>query len=169
MIAGMNMRIDLRDEGVGHIMYDSRDYEPVETRFVTQTLKPGGVFLDIGANIGFYSVQASRVAGPEGRVVAIEPDSYNFGLLKQNIRANQVGAPITPLNIALGEDPGVAYLHKNPLNFGDHRMYGKVADARHTTEVTVKPLDMVVRDLALPQVDLIKMDVQGFEFHVLRA
>jgi FkbM family methyltransferase len=167
-VQGVRMNIDLRDLGVAQVMYDERDYEPLETGFVLRNLRSGSVFIDIGANIGYFSVKAAKVTGPSGRVIAIEPEPYNFELLRTNIQANGTGSLITALNIALASSEGVAYLHKSTTNFGDHRLY--FGDTmRETTVVRTRTLDDVVRQLGLDKIDLIKMDVQGFECHVLEG
>jgi FkbM family methyltransferase len=168
-VSGIRMRVNLLDEGVAHQMYDKREYEQVETNFVAQKLTSGAVFVDIGANIGFYSIQASKVVGPSGVVVAIEPEPYNLSLLKHNLHVNRPVSQIKILNIALGEHDGVAHLFKNASNFGDHRMYNTGADGRQSTAVSVRPFDDVSAELGLTRIDLIKMDVQGFECHVLRG
>src|SRR5262249_36832247 len=63
-------------------------YEPAETRFVEANVPRGGCVLDIGANIGYYTLLFARAVGPAGRVFAFEPEPENFDLLRQNVRSN---------------------------------------------------------------------------------
>ncbi len=63
-------------------------YEPLETQLLLKRLKPGQTFVDIGANIGYYTLLAARQVGPAGRVYAFEPDEENFKLLQKNTEIN---------------------------------------------------------------------------------
>jgi len=72
---------------------------------VRSQLKPGDIFWDIGANFGLYSIIASTIVGPEGQVLAIEPDPRNIKRLRRNIYFNRLFNSITVYQIpfALGE------------------------------------------------------------------
>ena len=63
-------------------------HEPAETRTIREQVPPGGSFVDVGANIGYYTVLAAIVAGPGGRVYGFEPEPVNFRTLKKNIELN---------------------------------------------------------------------------------
>ena len=163
-VDGLTLRVDLRDEGVGVPLYVRRAYEPPETAFVTRTLRPGMTVVDVGANIGYYVLLAAGAVGPAGRVLAVEPEPHNYGLLTENLRRNRA-ANVRPVNAALGDAPGTAHLHRSRDNFGDHRLFGD--GTRTTVPVPVTVFD----DLADPLgfVDFVKMDVQGYEHHVARG
>src|SRR5512138_2867115 len=64
-------------------------YEPEETEAVLRSVKSGMVVVDIGANIGYYTLLFARLVGPQGRVIAFEPDPATFALLKKNVDSNQ--------------------------------------------------------------------------------
>jgi FkbM family methyltransferase len=163
-VDGMALRVDLRDEGVGVPLYVRRAYEPRESAFVRRVLRPGMTVVDVGANLGYYALLAGRAVGPTGRVLAIEPDPQNFELLAENLRANRAGN-VSPVNVALGAAPGTALLHRSPDNFGDHRLFGD--GTRPTVPVPVVVFDELVDRLGF--LDLVKIDVQGYEHHVARG
>jgi FkbM family methyltransferase len=157
--------VDLRDQGVAGPMYLRGCYEPSETRLFQGLLRPGMTFIDVGANLGYYTVLASKLVGPAGRVVAFEPHPYNFELLRQNLELNRVeNAAVHQL--ALGDVAGSLKLRCSDWNFGDHQAYGS-DDDRECVEVPVATLDAVLG--AGGRCDVLKMDVQGFEPAVFRG
>jgi FkbM family methyltransferase len=168
-LEGFQLYVDLRDDGVGLPIYCRRTYEPVETAIVRAALKPGMTAVDIGANVGYFTVLAAGLVGERGKVVAIEPDPHNFSLLARNIRANGLSNVIA-LNLALGAAPGSARLFCSNSNFGDHRLYTDAScDARAAVEVPMDTLDNVLSARGCLSADFVKMDVQGYEHSVLRG
>lgn len=158
---GTRLFVDLRDEGVGRPLFFKLPYEPAETAFLKCKLLNGMVFVDIGANLGYYTVLAAKQVGPSGRVIAIEPDPQNYRLLRQNIAINRITCAQT-LPIALGRQPGEAMLRRSETNYGDHRLT-HTSDNRHSVTVRVDSLDNQLKALNVAHVDVLKIDVQGFE------
>jgi FkbM family methyltransferase len=158
----------------GHIMVvDEKDslhlrlngvYEEEETAFISRTIQPGQQIIDIGANIGYYTLKFCRLTGPAGRVFAFEPDPVNYGLLQQNVQQNhytQVGL----YQQGVGETAGKVNLYKDKENHGDHRRF----NSDHREEVVVME---IVRLDDLPfirynPIHFIKMDIQGGEYYAL--
>ena len=165
-INGVFLYVDLRDYGVGLPLFLHRNYEPVETAFIRQSLQPGMVFVDVGANIGYYTTLAAQAVGPSGRVLAFEPDPYNFSLLELNVRKNGF-TNVTLIKHALGACPGEGILTRSPTNFGDHRLYESNERRTDTVRVPMDTLDSALARYQLATVDVIKMDVQGYEQNVL--
>jgi FkbM family methyltransferase len=136
-------------------------------RFLASTLREGQVFLDIGANIGFYSLFAAARVGPSGRVISFEPDPMTFESLKRSIASNGF-TWAKPVNMALsnraGEIPfftvsdGSAHSLVPEIERRANRYSGKVP-------VRVARLDDLEKEgvLDVPRVDLIKIDVEGEE------
>jgi FkbM family methyltransferase len=124
------------------------------------------VVLDIGANIGYHSLVASRLVGPTGLVLAVEPEPHNFRLLRRNIIANRL-TNVHVANVAIGAEPGTAQLFCSKWNYGDHRLYPATEEPRRATTVRVMTLDQLLAQCHCPPVDFIKMDVQGFESQVV--
>ena len=79
-------------------------FRPGLTDLLVRELRPGDVVLDVGANIGYYSVVASSLVGPEGRVLSIEPDPSHFARLRRSLASNgcEVGAPAPLMRSLLG-------------------------------------------------------------------
>lgn len=125
--------------------------------------RPGMVAVDIGANIGFHTLQLSRWAQASGKVYAFEPDPDNFELLKRNVAANSCGNVIC-LRKAVADQTGAASLFLNPYNRGDHRLYGSHQD-QPALAVEAVALDDFLRQEA--RVDVVKMDIQGAEYRAL--
>lgn len=142
-----------------------RVYERAETEIFLQLLRPGATMLDIGANVGYYTALAMRALGPCGKVVALEPDPQSFRYLHQTVLANS-GAPVICINQAAGRSQGNGTLFTSSDNRGDNRMYGN-ALADSSCQVAVNSIDGILAELDIPQVDIVKMDVQGFEGQVL--
>jgi len=142
-----------------------RVYEKTETRFFLRTLRPGMIFLDIGANIGYYSALALARVGREGRVIAVEPDPEAFGYLRRTAAANGEGRAIL-VNKGLADAPAALRLYRNLSNRGDNRFYANDL-AGDSIEVEVTRADDLLAGLGVAKVDLIKMDVQGFEGRVI--
>jgi len=158
---GTRLVVDLRDQGVGWPIFMNREYEPAETRFITQTLRSGDVFVDIGANIGYFTTLASRLVGPRGRVVSFEPDPDHCNLLRRNLQLN--GASNVVLrNEALGDEPQAGQLFRSPFNFGDHRVAAGT-EHRDSIPIAINRFDDACVEVGLKHVDFIKIDVQGYE------
>jgi FkbM family methyltransferase len=160
----------------GHLMWlDEKDalelatnetYEPVETALIKKVLKPGDVFVDIGANIGYYTLLAARLAGPGGRVIAFEPDPCNFQLLGKNIRQNGY-SNVVPLNLAVSDRSQNAQLFRSKTNPGDHRIWDS-GDRRESVPIRTVSLDEYFKKLD-KRVHFIKMDIQGAEAKALEG
>lgn len=151
------------DSVIGFMLY-ARAFETGEVRFVIESLQPGAIFLDIGANAGLYTVLAAKRVGAQGRVIAFEPAQRNLELLKRNIELNAL-TNVTIVPRAVGNKMG-------PCQFGVSRdgAMNSLARTGHpgqqienwqTVEMTT--LDAAIRDLKLPRIDFIKIDVEGAE------
>ena len=76
------------DPGDSLLLSVNGAYEESEARLFEQSIRPGDVVVDIGANIGYYTLLAARAAGPQGHVYAFEPERGNYGLLTRNLAEN---------------------------------------------------------------------------------
>ena len=140
-------------------------YEIPETKFFLRVCRPGITFLDIGANVGYYSALALARMHGQGKIVALEPDPENFQYLEATLAANN-GAIAVALQKAASDHAGTMTLHTSADNRGDNRLYANEL-ASGSCEVQVEQVDNIVAALGVTEVNLIKMDVQGYEAHVL--
>ncbi len=136
-------------------------YEPLETSLLPRYVNPGTLFVDLGANIGYYTLLAARLTGPDGDVRAFEPDPANFRLLQTNIEANGY-RHVTADPRAVTDQSGTARLHLNPTNRGDHRLTDP-GDGRPSVAVGTVRLDEALKDVR-PEQAFVKMDIQGSEW-----
>ncbi|HEV2316935.1 MAG TPA: FkbM family methyltransferase [Thermoplasmata archaeon] len=142
------------------------EHEPVETLVCDACLRPGQTVVDLGANIGYFTLRFARAVGPEGHVFAFEPDAENYGLLVENIGRNGHGN-VTAEPQAAGAVTGVAQLYRSATSHGDHRLRA-AAELRPSVEVRVVALDDYP-DLQGRVVDFAKVDIQGAEFDAVRG
>jgi len=142
-------------------------YENAETRFFKNVCKTGMTFLDVGANIGLYTALALSRIGSTGRVVALEPDCESFEYLRKTVIANRADN-VTCIRKAAADRSGVMKLFVSENNRGDNRLYDNELSTG-AYEVEVAPVDLLLRELGIVTVDLVKIDVQGFEGRVLRG
>jgi FkbM family methyltransferase len=138
-------------------------YESVVVKWLRESLKPGDTFLDIGANIGFYSVLAARLIGPSGSVVAIEADPQVAETLTENFEANHL-ANARALSGAVAGHAGTVRLGRAPAS-GWTGLYYRKPD--EWIEVPAFTGDGLVESLALEKIDTVKIDVEGAEGDVL--
>jgi FkbM family methyltransferase len=140
-------------------------YERSETKFFLRVCRPGLTFLDIGANVGYYTALALSRMQNSGRIVALEPDPENFQYLQATIAANG-GRIAVCLQKAASDQAGRTTLYTSRDNRGDNRLYANEL-CQGSCEVEVEPVDSMLTAIGIETVDLIKMDVQGYESHVL--
>jgi|GEM_PF-1093190 len=138
-------------------------FEPSETRLIGELLTSGDTFVDIGAHVGWFTTIASKRVG-QGTVLAVEPYASNAMLLKENLARNHC-SNVQLVETALGSEPGVITLRRT---FGDSGAVTALPWAHdEAVEVPIATLDVVAADL--PSVKLMKIDVEGWEAHVLRG
>jgi FkbM family methyltransferase len=139
-------------------------FEPDETALVKRILHPGDVALDIGANIGYYTLLFARLVGPKGRVYAFEPEPANFALLQKNVAVNGY-ANVVLKAAAVTRAAGRLRLYRAAGHMGDHTSYD-TGEGREFLDVDGVRLDDLFAAEA-GRVDFIKMDIQGAEYDAL--
>lgn len=154
------------DPGVSGRICRNGDFEPHIKEVIARVVKKGDIAVDIGAQIGFFTLLLAREAGPNGRVYGFEPDPGNFALLRKNVIANAYS------NVKLEEKAcadktgkGRLYLSKNDK--GDGRIYDNTGRCR-SLEIETVALDdyFATREERL---DFVKIDAQGAEKRILQG
>ena len=137
--------------------------EPEFQRALAQRVRPGHVVYDLGANVGFYTVLCARLAGPAGRVVAVEPFPASAEAVRFNARLNGFET-VDVVEAAIGEAPGRAWLD---TGHGDPVTYRLAADRSGPgVEVATTSVDALVA-AGHPPPNVVKVDVEGAEVAAL--
>ncbi|UCC22923.1 MAG: FkbM family methyltransferase [Planctomycetota bacterium] len=143
------------------------EWEEMESSFILHNLKDGDVFIDVGANIGYFSMLA---AGQKAALVlAIEPIPTTYEILDMNIKYNRLTEAIQPLNIALGSRSHTAKFTYalGPKNHAEYQV-NNIHSNLPTIDVTVVTLDSLLRSRnKINKVDFIKVDIEGCEYDFL--
>jgi FkbM family methyltransferase len=134
-----------------------------ERRFFEQVVTAGQTVVDVGANQGVFTLLLSRLVGPAGKVFALEPEPRLFHALEESCRRNRADN-VTRLQLAAGESRGHGLLRCSRLNGGDNRLTRLPGGS--TVPVEIAGLDEILPDQA---VNLIKIDVQGYELRVAKG
>ena len=135
-----------------------------ERRLLRRILFAGAVAVDAGANIGIYSQFLSRCVGSTGVVHSFEPSFENFSRLQS---ATRKLANVRVSQTAVGEHTGKSTLYLSDKLNVDHRTYITKEDPRDAVPIDIVALDDYFK--SGERVDLIKMDIQGYEFYALRG
>ncbi|MDP6683012.1 MAG: FkbM family methyltransferase [Desulfobacterales bacterium] len=154
------MYADTIDRLLSLFLWKYKTFDNYEYKLLSTILEKGMVALDIGANIGAYSLHMANQVGAEGRVFAFEPDPANCSLFVKNINANGY-KNIKVVPKAVSDISGSARLYLCRGNRGDHHIFHS-SDDRESIEIASVKLDEYFSD-AVP-IDVIKMDIQGAEF-----
>lgn len=136
-------------------------YEISETEIFKSCLKPGMTVVDVGANIGYYTVMAALAIGNNGHVIAYEPAPENFSFLKSNISLNKLSNVIA-VQKALSDHSGIETLYLTENNKGTHS-FANNRKVKKSITVPTDTLDNSLEKMGTEHVDIIKMDVEGAE------
>lgn len=108
------MRLDITQKAQRTIFL-SEIYEPLISKYITSQLKQGDWFIDVGANVGWYTLIGAKIVGNTGKVIAFEPEKTNFLILTSNVKMNNL-KNVLCINEALSDTQGHSKLFTNPLN-----------------------------------------------------
>jgi FkbM family methyltransferase len=166
-IQGSKMYVDTRDTGVAPYLLEWGYYEKSETELVRSIVKEGMIVVDVGANIGYYTLLAAQLVGKTGKVFAFEPDPYNHSLLSKNTKINGYSNVVTVQKAVYSNSKNVE-LHLDKRNLGGHSL--STANVHEDKSVTVPAtsLDDFFEKAHL-KISLVKIDVQGLETTVIEG
>lgn len=157
----------LRDP-IGFYLVIDGMYEPWTTRFLLRSLKKGQVFVDVGANIGVFAILAAQHVGDSGRVLAIEASAQIWPYLEYNIQINQVkNLRIEQYALLDSDGLNLPFYNAPAEHFGMGSLSPQFNEAEQT--VTTRCLDSLLESVCINRVDVLKVDVEGFEMFVFRG
>ena len=154
------------DKGVSIELAVDRFHEPRASRLLAETLGRGMMVVDVGSNLGYYALLEASLVGPSGKVIAIEPVPQNAEQCKLNISMNGFSNVLFRQG-AIGDHNGILPLHLSDKS-NWHTMNSIPGPAKEIL-VPVCTLDSLVSELALDRVDLVRMDLEGYETVVLNG
>jgi len=157
IVHGFKIKLDLSDH-IQRMVYMGC-YERGETDVFKRYLKPGMTVVDVGANIGYFTLLAARIVGQNGKVIAIEPSQLVADQLKITLLENNIHNVIL-IRSGLGRYSGKTHL-PNPIS-GNHTPSMLDLETSGST-VSLRTLDEVFDTLQLNKIDFIKIDVEGYE------
>lgn len=168
--------VDPRDDRIAYALISGRPWQrhhldaAINAADTAGRLKPGGIFVDVGANVGLITLYA-LLSGRFERAIAIEPDPWNRKILTKNLNVNDLIDRVTVIAKAASDVAATLNLHRDAKNLGAHSLepgfaMSPVAQAQ---PVVAEPLDMILENAgtAAEDVSFLKMDVEGHEFAAL--
>ncbi|MEQ1611252.1 MAG: FkbM family methyltransferase [Hyphomicrobiaceae bacterium] len=152
-----------------HLTFMPQLFDPAELAAIESTLEPGSVFIDVGANVGAYTLFAAARSNRECIVIAVEPHPVALQRLRFNIAANEY-AHVRVEALALSDKPGTATLKIVDSNIGQTSVVQGSGDTAATAyEVQTDTLMGLCRRNGLSRLDALKLDIEGHEPPVLLA
>jgi FkbM family methyltransferase len=170
---GIVYELDLA-QSLDNSIYHLGCYEPYVTKAIRRVCKRGMTVIDIGANIGAHTFRFAKLVGPQGRVIAFEPTAWAFRKLEKNLALNDF-SNVELVKMALSNtnehQKEVQFSSSWPMEYGDHE-----ADCHPFHHglgvkeiVNFSSLDRAVEAKCLKKVDLLKIDVDGYELKVCQG
>jgi FkbM family methyltransferase len=168
--------VEPRDQGV-RLQIDPRDpfqleiwlgaYQPHVVSFLRKAVHPNAIVLCAGLHVGYIAALSRALAGPRGRVLSAEPDAEARQLALRNLARQSGVAPITVFEGGLSDEPCTLTLHRSSVL--GHSSFGAEHHPLDEYVVPVIPGDSWLAQVGVPELDVLVLDVEGWEFRVLRG
>jgi len=165
-VCGAPFRLDVLRRSVSRSVFLGGRWHSTVVAMLREHVRPGMTVADVGANVGFMAAHMGDRAGPDGTVLAFEPEPRNYAILAENARRAR-WRNVVPIHAAIGASSGTARLYLSMRDGGDHRTVSMGED-RPSVEVPRTSLDDVARDRKTP-IHFVKMDIQGAEGEAVRG
>ena len=170
-VQGSKMFVNTQDKAIVPYLLTKGIWEEYETQLIHNLIKPGDTVIDIGANIGYYSLIAAKLTGKDGMVYSFEPEPGNYELLVKNVKINNYHNVI-PVQKAISNENGELKLYLDKTNLGSHSFIEGDDRRRKAGVVTVKTTtldDYFGEEDKEIGIDFIKMDAEGAEGLVIQG
>lgn len=165
---GMNIHV-FWDDVIGNAIRSAGFYEPFTVHLLTRLLRQGDIFLDLGANVGQYTLVAAPLVSQNGAVHAFEPDPRTYAQLSYNVRANSL-ANVRLNKVAVSSSTGIACLHLPTTdNLGAASLRTPRTFSGRTVQTSCVTLDSYCARNQIEAINVMKIDVEGAELDVLRG
>ncbi len=157
-----------KNSDIGKVLYYNGFFEKDEISLIKHTIQIGDTVLDIGANIGYHTLTISKATNGNAKIFSFEPFSKNFLVLKRNIRINNL-KNVQIYKLAIGDKK-----KRTSLKVFEDYAYNSFLDTKrkkylYSERVEMDTIDNFVLSNNLHKVDFIKIDVEGYEFNVLKG
>ncbi len=166
----------------GFKLLSDQAYEPQTTKSILSLLGDGDVFVDLGANEGFFSVLASKKVGRNGKVFSIEPQERLWPVLKKNFAENHcdncqlvpcgVGETAAEIEVVLSPslNSGQSSMVEGQSFLGSRKIAKKIRSFYwEKQKMQIKPFDEICDQYGVPEIKLVKVDIEGYELIALRS
>lgn len=164
----LRFRVNVGDR-LGADVYFGSYREMVDIEALCRVLSPGDTVVDAGANFGFVSVMAADRISQHGRVIAFEPDGAARALLADNIKLNRFSRRITVVPRCLSNEDAMVRFHSMQESAFSGMADNGRAKSKEVVMVPAQRLDSAAKELKLKRIDVLKIDVEGFEYAVLEG
>jgi FkbM family methyltransferase len=159
------MKVDPCEVVGGNLAFIPQLYDRWERKLIKNLLPANGTFVDVGSNIGAYSLWAASHLKKPGRVLALEAEPNNYKILIANIKLNHKNDVITPMLIGVSDAIHTLQFYKNTKdNKGGHSFIGS---GKNSIAISCAPLYKILKSNNIKCVDFMKLDIEGFEEKVL--
>jgi len=166
---GFGLYVDPNDTVISKTICFNGEWEPQLANFFKKIVKKGMNVIDIGANIGYFTILFSKLVDPPGSVIAFEPSPRNFDFLKKNVISNSL-KNVQLVQKAVSNNVGHESFFLSKVNFGDHRLEGlPVDDTDNSRDVITTEVTTLDDYLNGSRLDFCKIDAQGAEMKVLEG
>ena len=169
-VNGYKLAVIPGDLGISSELLMFKTHEPLTTKLLSREIKKGMTCLDVGSNIGYYALLESKIVETDGRVIAIEPSPQNFQHLKKNLEIQNI-KNVDAYNFAASDKNGEV----NFLVYKESNGSFTIPDGEETDipgdiiKVQSKTIDTFLEELSINHVDFVRMDVEGYESHILQG
>jgi FkbM family methyltransferase len=143
----------------------ARFHDAEERRALAARLGPGSVFLDVGANAGFYTFWVLSLQHAGLRALAVEPTPVMLERMAYNLALNRIGDRVTLFPCAVTPEPCEVFIDLHSENIGQTGIQARGGGLK----VAGRPLSDILREAGVDKVDAMKIDIEGFEVPVLEA
>jgi len=170
-VNGMHMKIFPGDKGISTELFFFKEHEPLVKKILSNELKKGMNCLDVGSNIGYYVLLESQIVGKNGTVIAIEPSLPNFKILQENVKSQKF-SNVRIFHFACGNRDGNGnFLTSDRSNWSriDEKYFeffppNKIVSSE---KIEIKKIDSFIEQIDIKKLDIIRMDIDGYEYKVL--